>query len=215
MFKIPHGIRVDPADNVWTVDAHTSIVYKFTPRGKKLLEIRVGDVPDRSRQFCGATDVAFAAGGHVFVADGYSNARVVEYDAAGKKVREWGKHGSGPGEFDVVHSIAMSPQGRLYVADRENGRVQWFDRRGRFLGEWKSGGRLFAVAFGPRGELYAAVHSKGGPTARAFHVIQIEPASGRIVGKYPMEAHELAVAPDGTLLPATLTGRLVLLKPRQ
>jgi DNA-binding beta-propeller fold protein YncE len=214
MFKIPHGIRIDPAGNVWTVDAHTSMVYKFTPRGKKLLEISVGDVPDRNRQFCGATDIAFAQGGHVFVADGYSNARVVEYDAAGKKVREWGKHGSGPGQFEVVHSIAMSPQGRLYVADRENGRIQWFDQRGRFLGQWKSGGRLFAVAFSPKGELYAAVQSKGEPSAPEASVIKIDLASGRIVGKYPIDSHELAVAPDGTLLPATLTGQLILLKPR-
>jgi DNA-binding beta-propeller fold protein YncE len=215
LFKLPHGIRVDPAGNVWTVDAHTSMVYKFSPRGVKLLQISVGEVPDRNRQFCGATDIAFAEGGHVFVADGYGNARVVEYDAAGKKVRQWGKHGSGPGQFRVPHSIAMSPQGRLYVADRENGRIQWFDQRGRFLGEWKYGGRVFAVAFGPGGHLYAAMHWPGEPAAREFNVIRIDPRSGRIVGKYPIDAHELAVGSDGTLLPATLTGRVVLLKPRR
>jgi streptogramin lyase len=87
MFKIPHGIRIDPAGNVWTVDANTSMVYKFTPEGKKLLEIAVGDVPDKTKDFCGATDIAFAKSGHVFVSDGYCNARVVEYDAAGKKLR--------------------------------------------------------------------------------------------------------------------------------
>src|SRR5438093_6331817 len=85
MFKIPHGIRIDPDGNVWTVDANTSMVYKFTPEGKQLLGISVGDVPDPSRDFCGATDVAFAQNGHVLVADGYCNARVIEYDAGGRK----------------------------------------------------------------------------------------------------------------------------------
>ena len=77
MFKIPHGIRIDPAGNVWTVDANTSMVYKFSSQGQKLLEISVGDVPDPSRDFCGATDVAFAQNGRVFVTDGYCNARVI------------------------------------------------------------------------------------------------------------------------------------------
>ena len=67
LFKTPHGIRVDPAGNVWTVDAGSSMVYKFTPQGQKLLEISVGDIPDPSRPFCGATDVAFANNGHVYV----------------------------------------------------------------------------------------------------------------------------------------------------
>ena len=83
LFKIPHGIRIDPSGNVWTVDAQTSEVYKFTPEGKKLLEIDVGSIPDKSREFCGATDIAFAQSGHVFIADGYCNARVIEFDANG------------------------------------------------------------------------------------------------------------------------------------
>ncbi len=116
--------------NVWTVDANTSLVHNFTPGGKKLLEISVGDVPDPTQDFCGATDIAFARNGHVFVADGYCNARVIEYDAAGTKLRQWGKRGTGPGEFDVFHSIAVGPQGNIYVADRENGRLQWFDPQG-------------------------------------------------------------------------------------
>src|SRR5262245_19240600 len=89
MFKIPHGIRIDPGGNVWTVDANTSMVFKFTPEGKKLLEISVGNVPDKTKDFCGATDIAFAKDGHIFTTDGYCNARVIEYDVAGKKVREW------------------------------------------------------------------------------------------------------------------------------
>lgn len=215
MFKIPHGIRIDPDGNVWTLDANTSMVYKFTPEGKKLLEISVGDVPDKTKDFCGATDIAFPKGGHIFVTDGYCNARVIEYDAAGKKIREWGKHGKGPGEFDVVHSIALSPSGELYVADRENGRLQKFDQKGKLLGEWTYGGQVYTVAFSPNGELYGATHSKDVPLDNEFHVVRIDQASGKILGKFEVRSHELAVMPDGTLLPATRGGQLVLLKPRK
>ena len=68
-----------------------------------------------------------------------SKLRVIEYDAGGTKLRQWGERGTGPGEFDVVHSIAIGPQGNIYVADRENGRLKWFDPRGKFLGQWKYG----------------------------------------------------------------------------
>jgi DNA-binding beta-propeller fold protein YncE len=136
LFEIPHGIRVDPAGNVWALDANTSMVYKFTPSGNTILKISVGEIPDQTQEFCGATDVAFAKGGHVFVTDGYCNARVIEYDEAGRKVRQWGERGAGPGQFHLVHSIAISPKGQLYIADRENGRVQWSTNKGI---SWASG----------------------------------------------------------------------------
>lgn len=65
MYSIPHAIRIDPTGNVWTVDAHTSMIYKFTPEGNKLLEISVGDIPDATQDFCGATDVTFGKSGQV------------------------------------------------------------------------------------------------------------------------------------------------------
>lgn len=213
MFTIPHGIRVDPAGNVWTVDAHTSMVYKFTPQGRKLLEINVGGVPDTVKEFCGASDVAFGPHGRVFVADGYCNARVIEFDARGKKVREWGRPGSGPGEFKVLHSIAVGPDGFLYVADRENGRLQWFDLDGKFLGQWRSGGQLFSVAFGAGGEVFVGTHPKGVPPDDEFNVLRIDPVGGEIFGRIAVRAHELAVGPDGSLFPATRSGQLLLLRP--
>jgi len=215
LFKLPHGIRLDPDGNVWTVDAHTSMVYKFTPEGQLLLAINVGEVPDPSRDFCGATDVAFAPNGHVFVADGYCNARVIEYDAGGRKVRAWGKRGSGPGEFQVVHAIAVGPQGHVYVADRENGRLQWFDPQGTFLGQWSYGGQLFTVAFSPAGDLYVSTHPKRVSWDTAFIVLKIDPASGTRLGRVEVRAHELTIAPDGTLLPATLSSQLLVLRLRQ
>jgi DNA-binding beta-propeller fold protein YncE len=215
MFKLPHGIRLDPDGNVWTVDANTSIVDKFTPEGKQLLAISVGDVPEPCRDFCGATDVAFAQNGHVFVADGYRNARVIEYDSGGSKVREWGKHGSGPGEFQVVHAIAVGLQGHVYVADRENGRLQWFDLQGQFLGQWTYGGQLFTVAFSQAGDLYISTHPRGVSWDTEFSVIKIDPASGTMLGRVEVRAHELTIAPDGALLPATLSSQLLLFRLRK
>lgn len=215
MFRIPHGIRLDPAGNVWTVDANTSLVIKFSPLGQKLLQITVGDVPDTARDFCGATDVAFAANGRIFVADGYCNARVIEYDSTGRKVREWGRPGTGPGEFDVVHAIVVGPQGNLYVADRENGRLQWFTPDGAFLGQLKFGGQLYNVAFGTTGEMYVSTHPKDVSLDEEFDVVKVDPATGQLLGRFRVRSHELAIGPDGALFPATRSGQLFLFRPQQ
>ncbi len=171
--------------------------------------------PDSEREFCGATDVAFGPNGRVFVSDGYCNARVIEYDAGGKRIRQWGRSGAGPGEFELVHAIALGPRGNLYVADRENGRLQWFDLEGRFLGQWKFGGQLYSVAFSEAGELYVGTHPKGVPLDAEFEVVKLDPVSGRMLGRIPVRAHELAVGPDGTLFPATRSGELSLFRPRK
>lgn len=215
MFTIPHAIRVDPGGNVWTVDAHTSMLYKFTPQGRKLIAISIGDVPDSTREFCGATDLAFSPNGRMFVADGYCNARIIEYDSAGRKVRQWGRPGAGPGQFNVVHSIVISPQGTLYVADRENGRLQWFDLDGNFLGQWKFGGQLYSVAFNAAGEMYVGTHPKDVSLDDEFDVVRVDPATGLLLGRVRVRAHELAIGPDGTLFPATRSGQLLLLRPRK
>jgi len=111
--------------------------------------------------------------------------------------------------------IAISPQGNLYIADRENGRVQWFDQSGRYLGEWDYGGQLHSLAFSRTGAFYAVLHPKDAAPDRESYVVQIDLATGKIVGKLETRSHELSVAPDGTLLPATRDSHLVLFKPRK
>jgi DNA-binding beta-propeller fold protein YncE len=218
LYAIPHGIRVDPIGNVWTIDAHTSLVTKYTKEGQKLLEISVGDIPDPPRPFCGATDVTFGMSGQIYVSDGYCNGRVIEYTADGKKVREWGKRGTGPGEFMNAHAIAISPDGKLYVADRENGRLQWFDLEGKFLGEKHFGGQVFSVAISAMGDLYVGTQPRDVPFGKDVYIMQFDPASGTIIGTIEAAAHQLSVAPDGTILPGTLvdkTDSVLLLRPQK
>ena len=145
MYTTPHAIRIDPQGNVWTTDAASSMVYEFSPEGKKLMEIEVGGQPTPCGAFCSTTDIAFAPNGHLFISDGYRNARILEYTADGKKIREWGKAGTGPGEFRLPHSIQIDENGIIYVADRENGRIQQFDLQGKYLGEWSKYGKTFGL----------------------------------------------------------------------
>jgi len=223
MFTIPHGIRIGADGAVWTVDAHTSRILKFSPEGQKLLQIDVGGVPDPARDFCGASDVAFAPGGHVLVSDGYCNGRVLEYDAQGAKVREWGRLGfepgprvvtrREPGKLVIAHAIARAANGDLILADRWNGRIQRFHPDGGLVSAWTYGGELYSVAFDPQGRLYATVHDPAVPITAGWTLIQVDPNDGAVLGQAPIPGgHELAIAPDGAILPATRTGDLVLLR---
>ena len=149
LFTVPHSIRIDPRGSVWTTDANTSLVRKFSPDGNLLLTIEVGEVPGACDwPTRGVTDIAFAPNGNLYVADGYTNARVVEYSPEGKRLREWGTRGSGPGEFILPHSIAVDESGSVYVADRENGRVQRFRPDGTWRDEWRVGGKPFTIVLG-------------------------------------------------------------------
>src|SRR6476620_2651261 len=123
MFTVPHSVRVDAGGNVWTVDAGSSVILKFTPEGRKLQEIVVGEtaVGDKCAfpTLCGTTDVTFGPNGRLFISDGYGNARILEYTAEGKRVKVWGSSGTGPGQFQIPHGIANDGR-TLYVADRTN-----------------------------------------------------------------------------------------------
>ena len=211
MYTIPHGIRVDPAGNVWTVDSNTSKVYKFSAQGDLLLDIQV-DIPEGGGRFCGTADIAFGADDHIFVADGYCNGRVLKFDSRGQQVLEWGTRGVGPSQFVVVHSVAVGPNGLVYVADRENGRLQRFDQRGHFLGMWEYAAQLFSVTFSPSGDLYLSVSLGGDPPED--YVIKIDPATGEMLGRVDVFGHELAFSPDGSLLPATVEDVVLLFRPR-
>jgi streptogramin lyase len=180
-YKIPHSIRVDPAGNVWTVDAGASIVIKYSPVGEKLMTISVGEQPETRSAFNGTTDIAFGPGGRLFIADGYGNARVLEYSPDGKRVRAWGKPGSGPGEFKLPHSIQIDEKGVVYVADRENGRIQKFDLNGKVLGEIPGLGRTYSLKLAGN-VLWAGMQQLNEPTGAPGWVVKLDRNTGKMLG---------------------------------
>jgi len=165
MFVSPHGIHVDRQGNIWLVDgaakdAKGDQVFKFSPQGKVLMTLgKAGVAGDGPDTFGPPSDILVAPNGDIFVADGHggnTNARIVKFSKDGKFVKTWGKKGSGPGEFDTPHSLAMDSTGRLFVADRGNSRIQIFDQDGKFLAEWKQFGRPSGIYIDRNDVLYAA-----------------------------------------------------------
>jgi sugar lactone lactonase YvrE len=201
LYNIPHSIRIDPAGHIWTVDAASSKVLKFSPTGEKLLEISVGGQPKTSSAFNGTTDIAFGPHGRLFISDGYGNARILEYTAAGKLVKQWGSAGSRPGEFHLPHGITVDESGTIYVADRENGRVQRFTLDGKYLGEWTNLGKVFAVT-ASHGRLWIGTQQRNEPNGAPGWLMEIDKHSGKVVGLVDSAGgqHTVNLATDGGLL---------------
>ncbi|MEZ5294450.1 MAG: peptidyl-alpha-hydroxyglycine alpha-amidating lyase family protein [Vicinamibacterales bacterium] len=199
-YVMPHAIRVDPQGNVWTTDAASSHVIKYSKTGQVLLDIAVGGQPTPCRNnFCGTTDVAFAANGHLFISDGYANARILEYTADGTKVREWGAPGNGPGQFVLPHSIQLDAAGLVYVADRENGRVQRFDQTGKYLGEW-----VYGKTFGLKADgafMWLSTQPLQQPNLSPGWLMKVDTKTGAIAGWVPSAGnHGMDVMTNGELL---------------
>ncbi|HEX5320640.1 MAG TPA: peptidyl-alpha-hydroxyglycine alpha-amidating lyase family protein [Stellaceae bacterium] len=165
MFVFPHGIALDKQGNVYVADGEGKngkgdVVVKFSPEGKVLMTLGHPGMPgEADGYFNRPTSVAVAPDGTIFVADGHgpgSNARVVKLSPDGKVLKTWGKEGKGPGEFDVPHGIALDSQGRVFVADRSNSRIQIFDQDGKFIAQWTQFGRPSAVFIDKNDVLYVA-----------------------------------------------------------
>lgn len=203
MYAMPHSIRVDRQGNIWTADAASSMVTKFAADGTRLMEIEIGGQPTPCRNnFCSVTDIAFAPNGHVYVADGYANARILEYTADGRRVREWGQSGAGPGQFRVPHSIQIDEAGVVYVADRENGRIQRFDLQGRFLGEWRGYGWTLSLAL-DRDGIWVGTQPRTLPAGSPGWLLKIDRKTGRLITYVEsVSNHGIDVSFAGDLLQA-------------
>jgi len=133
-----HYIRLGPEGNVWTANINSHVVRKYSPEGKLLLTLgEPGQAGADRRHFDRPTDMVVLPTGDIFVSDGYGNRRVIHFDATGKYVNQWGQEGTKPGQFALPHSIVADSHGRLYVADRENARIQVFDTKGKLLTVWE------------------------------------------------------------------------------
>jgi DNA-binding beta-propeller fold protein YncE len=210
-YTIPHAIRVDPKGNVWTVDAGASRVIEYSPRGETLMTLDVGEAPYRANGFNGTSDIAFGPKGRLFITDGYGNARVLEYAADGKRVRQWGEPGNGPGKFHLPHAIQIGPDGTVYVADRENGRVEKFDLDGKYLGEIGGLGRTYSIKL-VGDVLWAATAPLNLPTGASGWLVKLDARTGKMLGHLDVEGehvlHGLEVTPAGE--PITTAGDHVM-----
>jgi len=147
-FAFAHTVRIDRADNIWTADEGANMIVKFAPDGRVLMVLgrreeavepaapaAPGAPPPRAGwgTFNRPTDVAWDPAGNSYIADGYTNSRVVKVDKDGRWVKAWGTRGAEPGQFNILHSIATDARGNVYVGDRTNRRIQVFDTAGTFL----------------------------------------------------------------------------------
>ena len=141
LFKRAHGLHIDADDNLYCTDDGDHTVRKCTPEGKVLLTIGLPGEPKpfmSGEPFNRCTHTALSPSGEIYVSDGYGNARVHKYTPDGRLLRSWGEPGSDPGQFNIVHNIATDADGFVYVADRENHRVQVFDGDGRYQAQWNN-----------------------------------------------------------------------------
>jgi DNA-binding beta-propeller fold protein YncE len=206
-FLFAQGVRVDPQNNVWTVDRASRMVVKFDSSARVLMTLgrrpeAIGEVGSSAGSgvfgrgtgpagsgvpgdnFNQPLDVAWDAQGNIFVVDGYTNARVAKFDKTGRFDKSWGHTGSEPGQFNTPHSIAVDAQGNVYVADMGNNRIQVFDNNGTFKTQFTNVGTPRAICISPGAQqfLYA---SNSNPTEDPFlngeiYKMQLD---GTIVGR--------------------------------
>jgi peptidylamidoglycolate lyase len=227
-FLVPHGITIDQANNVFLTDVGLQQVFKFTHDGKPLLalgEPRVGAWD--ARHFNQPTDIQIRPDGTFYVSDGYVNSRVALFDQHGTWLREWGKKGSGPGEFSNPHGLTFVPGSTdVLVADRENSRLQLFDRAGAFRKQWagakdaQTTGRVFCVAADADGNYYVGIrradydppHTGVLKLDRDWNIVA-SIGFGRPGDPVFNAVHDIAVGKDGSIYVAeTRTKRVVKLR---
>jgi hypothetical protein len=194
LFGAPHFLKIDRDGNVWLADAGLHVVRKCAPDGRVLLTLgTAGQAGEGPNLFNQPTDMAIAASGDVFVADGYGNSRVAHFDRRGKFIGAWGSLGTGPGNFSIVHAIGLDSRGRLYVADRNNVRVQVYDQRGRLRDSW--GGLIvpWGLWVTERDEVWVC-----GSSPMAWSTDPARPA--RLLGVPPKDQMFMRFNRDGKLL---------------
>jgi len=183
----PHGIFVDHDGNIWVTDGQDNAprrprgapadaplppppatmighqVFKFSPEGKLLLTLGKLGGGKGDDYFFQPNDVLVAPNGAIFVAEGHGgdNARILKFSPDGKLVKQWGKKGTGKGEFDQPHALALDSRGRLFVGDRSNNRIQIFDQDGKWLDEWTQFSRPSGIYIDAHDNIYVADSESG------------------------------------------------------
>jgi hypothetical protein len=192
----PHGLTIGPDDTLYCVDDSDHTVRKFTLDGQVLMTL---GTPGKSAPFQSGlpfnrpTKVALAPEtGDIYVTDGYGNSRVHKYSPDGKHLFSWGEPGSDPGEFNLVHSVCTDKDGYVYVADRENHRVQIFDSNGKYMTQWNNLHRPCGLYIGGNGEQVCYV----GELGPSLPINKDYPNLGPRISIYNLEGKRLARVGD-------------------
>jgi hypothetical protein len=195
LFKRPHGITLGPGGTLYLADDGGHAVYQFTLEGKLLITM---GTPGKGAEFMSGrpfnqpTKVARdPKTGELFISDGYGNARVHKYTPDGKYLFSWGESGIDPGQFNLVHSVVSDKQGRVFVADRENLRIQIFDHQGKFLNQWNNIHRPCGLHVAENEDLMYV-----GELAPAYPFNQNYPNLGARIGIYDLKGNRLASLGD-------------------
>lgn len=148
----PHGLRVDQYDNIWVTDIEQHIVLKLSPEGQVLMVLgqqnNKGEFDKKRKMalFFKPADIAFGLDEDLYVADGYGNARIVQFSKEGDFIREWGVAGKEPKQFNNPHNIIVADNGKVFVADRHNNRIQIFTGEGKLIDIWDHLGTPWGLA---------------------------------------------------------------------
>jgi len=189
-----HSITIDQEDNAWISDSARHVIRKYNTNGDLMMTLGLADQPgDNSStdKFNQPNHVFIADNGDIYISDGYVNSRVVHFNPAGEFIRSIsGVKGSGPGEFQAVHGVALDSKGNILVNDSENFRVNVFDKDANYVETWP-------------------YPSRGGIEVRGNDVVYISDVNeGRVSivrdgelldTAYAPRAHGLAVDADGTI----------------
>ncbi len=187
-----HHIKIAPDGNIWAADNQSHVVQKYSPEGKLLLTLgETGRAGKDQQHFNEPTDMTILPSGELFVSDGYGNRRIVHFDATGKYVKEWGEEGIRPGQFRLPHSIVADSKGRLYVADRENARIQVFDQSGKVLAVWENLVTPWSLFMTKNNELWVC----GSTPVRKEEAWVITPPPDQLVMKLSLQGELLFVVP--------------------
>jgi hypothetical protein len=209
MFSSAHGLRVLRDGFIWITDKTGDQVFKFSPDGELLMTLgKKGLAGDNNSTdlLNGPSDVVVAQSGDIFVSDGEStNTRVVKFSKDGKFIKCWGTKGSGPGELNVPHNIAMDSEGRLYVADRSNKRIQVFDQDGKYLDQMTQFGAPAGIFISKDDMLYVVA---GAPENR----LTIGTTEGKVLDRVEglNGPHWVTVDSSGAIYVAEVAGQALL-----
>ncbi len=172
-----HGLRIDRHGNIWITDVANHTVLRLDKEGHVTMVLgRKGTADETEDLFNQPTDVAFGPDDEIFISDGYGNSRIVKLDKYGHFMKAWGKRGDGPGEFFTPHSLVVGPDNLLYVADRDNLRLQIFDLEGNYIAQWKHAGAPWCLDVAVDGTLWMT----DGYANRVVHMDR----SGNLLGTF-------------------------------